>query len=227
MDKKIFGAASFFGMTAIVLGAFGAHALKKVLSVDQTKGHIDVSLRRVGDHQRSELLDQLKQEMKSEKILEVFCHEKKTDVKVTYAAIMPQVQKTYLFLHQAFSAVMQGSYDIAQLGLPKQETESLKTLILQRIKPPQVEIIGKFKIISFANNGIELIRETLTKAANVSKNLSLVYGGGGYYNMKITGADFKDAEKVLSDILSIIEPVFKEAKEAQYEFVRSEGKQVS
>ena len=35
MDKKIFGAASFFGMTAIVLGAFGAHALKKVLSVDQ------------------------------------------------------------------------------------------------------------------------------------------------------------------------------------------------
>ena len=35
MDKKIFGAASFFGMTAIILGAFGAHALKKVLSVDQ------------------------------------------------------------------------------------------------------------------------------------------------------------------------------------------------
>ncbi|WP_298118521.1 DUF423 domain-containing protein [Flavobacterium sp.] len=35
MDKKIFGAASFFGMTAIILGAFGAHALKKVLTVDQ------------------------------------------------------------------------------------------------------------------------------------------------------------------------------------------------
>ncbi len=35
MDKKIFSAAGFFGMTAIVLGAFGAHALKKVLTVDQ------------------------------------------------------------------------------------------------------------------------------------------------------------------------------------------------
>ena len=35
MDKKIFSAASFFGMTAIILGAFGAHALKKVLTVDQ------------------------------------------------------------------------------------------------------------------------------------------------------------------------------------------------
>ena len=35
MDKKILSAAGFFGMTAIVLGAFGAHALKKVLTIDQ------------------------------------------------------------------------------------------------------------------------------------------------------------------------------------------------
>ena len=35
MDKKILSVAGFFGMTAIVLGAFGAHALKKVLTIDQ------------------------------------------------------------------------------------------------------------------------------------------------------------------------------------------------
>ena len=35
MDKKIITIASFFGMTAIILGAFGAHALKKVLTADQ------------------------------------------------------------------------------------------------------------------------------------------------------------------------------------------------
>lgn len=35
MDKKIFGTAAFFGMTAIIFGAFGAHALKKVLTIDQ------------------------------------------------------------------------------------------------------------------------------------------------------------------------------------------------
>ncbi|WP_282786696.1 DUF423 domain-containing protein [Flavobacterium croceum] len=32
MNNKIFSAAAFFGMTAIIFGAFGAHALKKVLS---------------------------------------------------------------------------------------------------------------------------------------------------------------------------------------------------
>lgn len=35
MNKKILISGSIFGMLAIILGAFGAHALKKMLSVDQ------------------------------------------------------------------------------------------------------------------------------------------------------------------------------------------------
>ena len=35
MDKKIIVTAAFLGMTAIILGAFGAHALKKLLDVSE------------------------------------------------------------------------------------------------------------------------------------------------------------------------------------------------
>lgn len=35
MNKKIISTAAIFGMIAIILGAFGAHALKKVLSAEQ------------------------------------------------------------------------------------------------------------------------------------------------------------------------------------------------
>jgi uncharacterized membrane protein YgdD (TMEM256/DUF423 family) len=35
MNNKIVSTAAFFGMTSIVLGAFGAHALKQVLTIDQ------------------------------------------------------------------------------------------------------------------------------------------------------------------------------------------------
>jgi len=35
MDKKIISTAAIFGMIAIILGAFGAHALKNLLSVEQ------------------------------------------------------------------------------------------------------------------------------------------------------------------------------------------------
>ncbi len=34
MDKKIISTGAIFGMLAIILGAFGAHALKKVLSIE-------------------------------------------------------------------------------------------------------------------------------------------------------------------------------------------------
>jgi uncharacterized membrane protein YgdD (TMEM256/DUF423 family) len=35
MNRKIIATAAFLGMTAIILGAFGAHALKKVLGVSE------------------------------------------------------------------------------------------------------------------------------------------------------------------------------------------------
>jgi len=35
MDKKIISTGAVFGMLAIILGAFGAHALKKVLSIEE------------------------------------------------------------------------------------------------------------------------------------------------------------------------------------------------
>ena len=35
MDKKILSTAGILGVTAIILGAFGAHALKEVLTIDQ------------------------------------------------------------------------------------------------------------------------------------------------------------------------------------------------
>src|SRR6218665_2743481 len=35
MERKITSAAALIGMTAIILGAFGAHALKKYLSIEQ------------------------------------------------------------------------------------------------------------------------------------------------------------------------------------------------
>lgn len=35
MDRRILSTAAFIGMLAIILGAFGAHALKKVLDAEQ------------------------------------------------------------------------------------------------------------------------------------------------------------------------------------------------
>ena len=44
----------------------------QVLRINKERGYIDLSLRRVNDNQRRKKVDQLKQEQKEEKIIEVF-----------------------------------------------------------------------------------------------------------------------------------------------------------
>jgi translation initiation factor 2 subunit 1 len=200
----------------------------KVLHIDAQKGHIDVSLRRVTEHQRGELITIQKQELKAEKILEVFCHEKKYDVKATYAKVFPLISQQFSYLHQAFSAVMSNQFSLSTISaLTPTDVKSLTALILQRIKPPQVEILGQFKITSYVGDGLDIITNTLTHASQIdTKHLVISYSGAGLYSIRIICGDFKQAEKILSDVLAIIEPVFKENKEALYEFTRSEGKQI-
>ncbi len=200
----------------------------KVLSVNSLKGHIDVSLRRVTEMQRQGLLNSYKQEQKAEKLLQNFCTEKKRDFQATYNLMAETIGDKFEFLHQAFNSYAQDSYDFPASGLSAEEHIAFLAYLKSKIKPPQVEITGKFKIISYDNNGVNVIRDVLVKAVAVdTKQMVLSYGGGGYYNIKITSENFKTAEKILRDVTEIIEPVFKDNKNAQYEFSRTEGKQIS
>lgn len=201
----------------------------KVLSVNQQRGHIDVSLRRVTEMQRQGLLNSYKQEQKAEKLLQNFCTEKKKDFTATYNELVKVIGEQFEFIHQAFNQYALGEYAFPASGMPQADHTAFLAYLKTKIKPPQVEITGKFKIISYANNGAEIIRDTLVKAVESTdkKQLSLTYGGGGYYNVRIVSEDFKSAEKVLREITEVIEPVFKDEKNAAYEFTRNEGKQLS
>src|SRR5512145_1387998 len=49
----------------------GQKVVRKVLGVDTSKGHIDLSLKSVNEHQRREKIQQWKNETKAEKLLEI------------------------------------------------------------------------------------------------------------------------------------------------------------
>ncbi|HLP79988.1 MAG TPA: hypothetical protein VK158_05100 [Acidobacteriota bacterium] len=201
----------------------------KVLSINPVKGHIDVSLRRVPENQRAQFVTSLKQESKAEKILEQFCKEQKLELVKVYNTLKAILAKEGIeFIFTAFNNLVLGTYAFENSGLEPDKHAALHAFIRQRIKPPQVEILGQFKIITFLDNGVDVLRETLVKAAAVdTKQMKLLYGGGGLYNIRIICDDFKSAEKILKDVVDIIEDRFKNDKNAVYEFTRSEGKQLA
>ena len=73
----------------------GKKVVCKVLRVSPEKGHIDLSLRRVGETQRRNKVDELKQEQKAEKILEFVAKDLNVPLKKLFEDVTNSISKKY------------------------------------------------------------------------------------------------------------------------------------
>ncbi|MBW2985992.1 translation initiation factor IF-2 subunit alpha [Candidatus Woesearchaeota archaeon] len=198
----------------------GKKVVCKVLRINQQKGHIDLSLRRVNEAQKKNKLNQIKQEQLSERIIEFVAKQNKQKLAELYDKIAEKVLDKYPTMFEAFEAVVSDTLDLSKVidaKLAKQLTE----LIKQRIKPPEVEIGGEIALSCHEPNGVELIKEALKTASETKGNLTIKYKGTGNYNIWIKSEDYKSAEKVLKKSLEALEKFTKKNK-IKYDFKRIE-----
>lgn len=178
----------------------------KVLNIDEKKGHIDVSLRRVNENQRREKIDILKQEQKAEKIIEFVGKETKKDPKKIYDAVMKTVSKTHDYLHQAFNEVVVDEFDISTIKLDKKSLTLLDETIRQRIKPPEVIIKVKLHLETYASDGIEQIKTMLQSFVDLDpENISIHYLGAGSHHIELVGDEYEPLEKHFSAMKKTLE----------------------
>src|SRR3989338_930002 len=71
----------------------------KVLRVDNEKGHIDLSLRRVSEIERKNKLETIKQEQKAEKVIEIVAQQLKNNAADVYEMVASKVFEKYSFVH--------------------------------------------------------------------------------------------------------------------------------
>ncbi len=199
----------------------GKKIVCKVLRVNQEKGHIDLSLRRVNEGQRREKTDEVKHEQVAEKIVENVAHKLKIDVNGLYEELLRK--SNYPRLFPLFEEVVTGEVKLEQLELDKKVAAELLGIVQQRIKKPEVEIRGDLRLRSFAPDGIELIKQALKKAEEAAQGtLEVRYKGAGDYKVVLKAEDYKQAEKVLKNSVdAAVEFVRKNKGEA--EFVRQES----
>ena len=188
----------------------GKKVVCKVLRVNEENGHIDLSLRRVTETQKRNKVDEIKQEQKAEKILEFVAKDSNLDVKKLFDDLSEKVLKKYASLYDFFQQVVTDSNAMKDLDIDAKIAKKLEEAIKSRIKETGVKVEGKLKLTSFALNGVELVKEALTKAEEIGKeNISIKYLGAGSYNVVVNAKDYKEAEKIL-----------KEASEKALEHVR-------
>jgi len=196
----------------------------KVLSVNKEKGHIDLSLRRVNETEKRKKIDEIKREQDAEKILETVAKKLGVDSAQFYREITEPVFKKYENLNSCFSGVVADNVSLEQLGVQKKYVAPLEEVIRQRIKLPEVTLVGNLKLTTYALNGIDAVKEALSKAESVSKErVSISYLGSGAYRLTIKAADYKEAEKLLEKSAESAISIIKK-NEGSGEFTRESKK---
>ncbi len=197
----------------------GKKVVCKILRVDPEKGHIDLSLRRVNERQKKEKVNEIKQEQKAEKIIEFTAKKLDTGFNKLYNELSSKIMEKYDLVYLCFEEVVNGKISFDKLGIEPKTAEVLTELVKDRMKPPEVFVGGELTLKSYAPDGIEIIKNALNKGA--SKNITIVYEGGGKYDIEAKSNEYKDAEKILeSATTKIID--FIENQDGEGSFVRKE-----
>ena len=184
----------------------GKKIICKVLRVRPDKGQVDLSLRRVSATMKQKKSEEIKQEQKAEKILELLAQKLKTDLRATYEDFGNKIWEEYGSLSQFFQEAAVGEINLKDSGIPQKYIAPLAEILKEKIKPPTIEVEKELELSSEASNGIDIIKESLKRSIDLAKekhyNLSINYISAPRYRFKLSAPDYKAAEKIMNELTS-------------------------
>ena len=173
----------------------------KVQGVDMKKGHVDLSIKAVNDHQRRETIQSWKNEQKADKFIELMAEREGGTVE----ALMLQFGRTLI---EKFGTLYQAFQEAAELGEEVFATEGIKgdwvprfvAFAKEHIQAQFVDIAGYVDIQSGAPDGVKHVAKSL-KAAEKGEfedvEIEVAYMGAPHYRITVKAPDFKIAETEL------------------------------
>lgn len=183
----------------------GKQIVCKVLRIDNQRGYIDLSLRRVNSNQKKDKLEEVKQENMSENIIFNLSKKLKLNFKEVYSNIFGEVSKDYSHLYLCFKDVATGDFDLNKLGLEKNLTEELNEAIKDKFKPSKIEITAEVDLETYSSDGVDKIKKILVDIEKVAPSVNLFYLGAGRYKISIEEYDYKVAEGNFKKIQKIVD----------------------
>lgn len=177
----------------------------KVLRIDQQKGHIDLSLRRVNSTDRQEKLEDIKQELKAEQLVKNLAKKLQRPVEQIYQELKGPILKKYPYFYLCFKDVATGKANLLETGVSQQLADELSVMIMEKFRPPKFIFSGEIHLQTYHADGVERIRNILARISQVASTISLRYLGGGRYKYDLEAPDYKPAEKYLKEIETLIE----------------------
>ena len=194
----------------------------KVVHVDEAKKHIDLSLKKVNDHQRREKIQDWKNAQKATKLFEMVAQELGKTVEQCYKEFGDSLTKKYGTMYAAFEECAYDPNTLKNDGFSGDWLKKFEEVAKGSITVPFVEIKGMLCLTSYLPDGITHIKEALSiaeKSEFDDVTIDIKYIGAPRYMMKVKAPDYKIAESQMKKAVERAESYMKKTK-GECEFQR-------
>jgi len=185
----------------------GQKVVCKVLRVDPSRGHIDLSLKRVNEHQRREKIQEWKNERKAQKLFEIVAQRLGKKVDECYEEFGYELMERYGGLYPAFEDAAINEDALEDEGFDGEWIKVFTEVARENIVPPYVKISGYLELTTNAPDGIERIKKVLQEIE--SENITVTYVGAPRYRVMVKAEDYKTAEDILQRAANCALEMFK------------------
>jgi len=178
-----------------------ARVVCKVLHVDPARGHIDLSLKKVNDHQRREKVQEWKNDVKAEKLLAIVGERIAKSADEAWTEFGKDISEKFGSLYGAFEAAAADEDALKDEGFKGAWTKTVVEVARENIPVPFVDVKGFLDLSIHVPDGIKHIKEALLEAAGQSDyedvNIKVSYLGAPHYMIKVRAPDYKVGEAQL------------------------------
>ncbi|HXZ23910.1 MAG TPA: translation initiation factor IF-2 subunit alpha [Methanomassiliicoccales archaeon] len=189
----------------------GQKVVCKVLGVDSAKGHIDLSLKTVNEHQRREKIQQWKNETKAEKLLEIVAERLGITIEECYSQFADDLIDKFGSLYAAFEQCAANENALDDNGLEGDWTSKFVAVAKENVTPPFVQISGIIELKCPTPDGVDSIKKALLSGVDeVEERVSVQYIGAPRYRVVLSAPDYKAAEE---DIKAVTNKMIATVKE--------------
>jgi len=192
----------------------------KVMHVDESKGHVDLSLKRVNEHQKRDKIKEWKNAQKANKLMEMLAAQLDKSLEECYEEFGKGLIDHYGSLYAAFEETAYDEDLLETDGFKGEWIDAFKQIAQDSIAIQFVEIKGYLDIKSWLPDGIDQIRTALSKGEESEYEdveIQIHYIGAPHYSMIVKAPDYKIAEEELKKAVSNIEEeILKDGGELVY-----------
>jgi translation initiation factor 2 subunit 1 len=173
----------------------------KVLEVNQGSEQIDLSIKDVNDHQRSDKVQEWKAEQRADKWMDIAFGEDMSDEQ--YAAVANELLAEFGTMYEGFEqAAIHGPDALTDTDLSEEEVTAIVETARENVSVPYVRVTGYVDLQAPGPNGVEDVRAALRAAEGNGEvpeevELDVEYVGAPEYRIRVKAPNYKTAEHEL------------------------------